>query len=129
MFAFFHFCLLYFFNVSMIKMMQYGKKKIKLNPKNLEEFYSAVFTSCTRLILTPKQFFTCTTVMSVSWTQLHTQVENTFLSFLQLAVVMGLGFQQCNVSRTDIPNLCYLTNVLLLGLWPFPQTRMQGGTE
>lgn len=103
-------------------MMQYGKKKLieKLNPKDLEEFYSAVFTSCTLLILTPKQFFTCTTLMSFSWTQLHIQVENTFLSFLQLAVVMGLDFQQWNVSRTDISNLCYLINVLLFWSLAFP---------
>lgn len=121
-----------FSNVSMIKIWcNMVKKKLieKLNPNNSEEFYSAVFTSCTLLILTPKQFFTCTTVVSFSWTQLHTQVKNTFLSFLQLAVVMGLGFQQWNVSRTDISNLCYSINALLFGLWPFPQARMQRGTE
>lgn len=80
-----------FSNVSIVKILcNTGKKSLieKLDPKNSEEFYSIVFTSCNLLILTLKPLFTSTTVISFNWT--HGLSGGHYISepLMQLVVAM-----------------------------------------
>lgn len=120
-----------FSNVSIVKILcNTGKKSLieKLDPKNSEEFYSVVFTSCNLLILTLKPLFTSTTVISFNWT--HGLSGGHYISepLMQLVVAMWLRFQQWNVSRTNIWNLYCLLNVFLFFLWTFPQAKTHRGS-